>query len=500
MGEKPLSRSHRLRWLCLALIALQGIVLVAFDGQHWTPTLSDSLQLLLGSLLVFNSIRIARSTKGWYRHFWQLHAASFTLWCTAQALGVYQDVASGTNATIWTSNLLFCFWFVPLTMSLLFDANNLREGFDWLTALDFCQGVLACVAAYLYFFYLPRSEAPTDLAHSVWAPYFVGYAIIVSAFLVRSSLSTSQVMRSLFRKLGLLLTISGFADALYYYGRLGATPGSWFDIFWSSLLLANLWLPVAGEHQAAAPEDPLHPAVPIRSFVALQLFPLLLAICTLVMSERIARDSLPMASVVVLTCFLCFSARLLVTHYRLLATQEALRREATHDGLTGLWRHDAILHILDRELLRAQRSGSTVSVLMADLDHFKSVNDSLGHAAGDEVLRMVSQAMQDAIRPYDSAGRYGGEEFLIVAPECGEADARLLAERIRAAIARTRISMNGRDVTTTISLGAASRSGGTAEVMLLAADQALYQAKILGRNRVEMEPERTALPASAGAS
>jgi diguanylate cyclase (GGDEF)-like protein len=500
VGEGSLFRIRRSFWVGAALFVMQGVVLAGLREGATAAVLSDSIQLALGCLLVVNSILIARSSAGWYRHFWQLHATSFTLWCVAQGIGVYQDVHGASNITVWASNLLFCFWFVPLAMALFFDSNDRGEGFDWLLALDFCQGVLACVASYLYFFYLPRAEAPTDLAHSVWAPYFVVYAIIVSAFLIRSSLSTSRMMQSLFGRLGILLAVSGVADALYYYGRLGAIPGGWFDMFWSSLLLANLLLPSSEKRTNQTTEEALQPAIPIRSFIAVQLFPLLLAVCTLVMSSRIARESLGMAAAVVLACFVCFSARLLVTHYRLLATQEALRREATHDGLTGLWSHKTILQILDRELLRSQRSGTTVSIMMADLDHFKSVNDSLGHAAGDEVLRMVAKELAGAVRPYDSVGRYGGEEFLIVAPECGVEDARVLAERIRAGIAQTQISMNGRGVTVTISLGTATRASGNAEELLLAADQALYRAKISGRNRVEIELGRSAMPATAGRS
>jgi len=499
VGEASLFRGRWAFWVGAALLTFQGLALAVLRENPVAPVLSDTIQLALGCLLVVNSTLIARASVGWYRHFWQLHATSFVFWCVAQGMGVYQDVHAATNFTLWTSNLLFCFWFVPLAMALFFDSGD-REGFDWLLALDFCQGVLACIAAYLYFFYLPRAEAATDLAHSVWAPYFVGYAIIVSAFLVRSFLSTSFQMRSLFSRLGLLLGVSGIADALYYYGRLGVNPGNWFDLFWSSLLLGNTLLPTSEKRAVQDTEDRLQPPVPIRSFIAVQLFPLLLAVCTLVMSSRIARESLGMAAVVVLACFVCFSARLLVTHYRLLETQEALRREATHDGLTGLWGHKAILQILDRELLRSQRSGGTVSVMMADLDHFKSVNDSLGHAAGDEVLRMVARALAGAVRPYDSVGRYGGEEFLIVAPECGVDDAHMLAERVRGGIANTQISMNGRPVTVTISLGTASRRSGNAEQLLLAADQALYRAKIQGRDRVETELGRSAMPASAGGS
>jgi len=498
VGEASLRRLHKSFWIGAALVALHGAVLAG--GSSVSPVVSDVIQFALGGVLVANSVRIVRASAGWYRHFWQLHAASFLLWCVAQGLGVYQDVAPSTNFMLWLSNLLFCFWFVPLAMALFFDSGDEREGFDWLLALDFCQGVLACVASYLYFFYLPRAESTTDLAHSVWAPYFAGYGMIVLAFLARSYLSTSPVMRALFRRLGALLALSGGVDALYYYGGLGVTPGHWFDLFWSLLLFANLLLPVSGKRVADSSEERPQPSVPIRGFITVQLFPMLLAVCTLAMSLRIARQDLGIAGLVVLACFVCFSARLLITHYRLLAAQHALQREATHDGLTGLWQHNAILHILERELLRAQRSGTAVSVIMADLDHFKLVNDSLGHAAGDEVLRRVAGELAGAVRPYDSVGRYGGEEFLIVAPECNVEDAQVLAERIRTCIAQNQISMNGRPVAVTISLGTATRASGDAEELLVAADKALYRAKINGRDRVESESERAAMPARAGRS
>ena len=498
VGEASLRTLHKSVWIGAGVVALHGVILTC--GNWVSPVVSDVVQLLLGCLLLANSIRIVRASEGWYRHFWQLHAASFVLWCVAQGLGVYQDVAPATNFMLWLSNLLFCFWFVPLAMALFFDSGDAREGFDWLLALDFCQGVLACVASYLYFFYLPRAESTTDLAHSVWAPYFVGYGIIVLAFLVRSYLSTSQIMRALFRRLGLLLGVSGAVDALYYYGRLGVTPGHWFDLLWSTLLFAHLVLPVSALHIEDSSEERPQPSVPIRGFIKVQLFPMLLAVCTLSMSLRIARQDLGIAGLVVLACFVCFSARLLITHYRLLEAQHALQREATHDGLTGLWQHNAILQILERELLRAQRSDTMVSVIMADLDHFKSVNDFLGHAAGDEVLRMVARELAGAVRPYDSVGRYGGEEFLIVAPECSVDDARVLAERIRTCIAQNQISMNGRPVAVTISLGTATRASGDAEALLVAADHALYRAKINGRDRVEGESAGAGMPARAGRS
>jgi len=153
------------------------------------------------------------------------------------------------------------------------------------------------------------------------------------------------------------------------------------------------------------------------------------------MSLRIARERLGLAAVVVFFSFVCSSARLLVTQHRLIHAKEALRREASRDGLTSLWNRKAILGILERELLRAERDRSPVGLIMIDVDHFKAVNDSRGHAAGDTVLRIIASGIAAVVRPYDSVGRYGGEEFLIVAPGCGIAETWELAERVRVHVA-----------------------------------------------------------------
>jgi len=139
--------------------------------------LSDAIQLAFGGLLILTSLQTARHTDGWHRYFWRLHALAFVLWSTAPALAIRVELkqsasASVPSSTLWTENMLFCFWFMPLALALFLDPSDQRPGFDWLLCFDFCQGVLACAAAYLYFFYLPRQESPTDLSGSVWAPYF----------------------------------------------------------------------------------------------------------------------------------------------------------------------------------------------------------------------------------------------------------------------------------------------------------------------------------------
>ena len=181
------------------------------------------------------------------------------------------------------------------------------------------------------------------------------------------------------------------------------------------------------------------------------------------------------------------ATRVLDLQAALIAARERLRDQATHDGLTGLWNRPAILEELERELARDRRQGTATTVVMADLDHFKRINDTYGHLAGDEVLREIASRMRASVRKYDSVGRYGGEEFLIVAPGCDTECARGLTEGIRGQIADAPVTFGGCLLPVTISMGAATLHGGLsgAAALIQTADEALYGAKRNGRNRTE---------------
>jgi diguanylate cyclase (GGDEF)-like protein len=171
---------------------------------------------------------------------------------------------------------------------------------------------------------------------------------------------------------------------------------------------------------------------------------------------------------------------------RILDLQDALRRQASHDGLTGLLNRNTVLAKLHEEIARQQRESRPLSLLMIDLDRFKSINDTYGHQAGDAVLRQSAARMTAAARRYDAIGRYGGEEFLVVLPGCDLAAAVSQAERLREAIASTPMVLPERELAVTCSIGVASASGLGAEALIRHADQALYEAKANGRNRVEI--------------
>ncbi|PQV63928.1 PAS domain S-box-containing protein/diguanylate cyclase (GGDEF) domain-containing protein [Abditibacterium utsteinense] len=179
--------------------------------------------------------------------------------------------------------------------------------------------------------------------------------------------------------------------------------------------------------------------------------------------------------------------------------QEKLRTLAMYDGLTGLLNRTAILECLTSEMERAARESKPLSVVLLDLDHFKQVNDLHGHAAGDAVLKEAAQRMKNSMRGYDKVGRYGGEEFLIVAPGCGGQDSVTLAERVRSCIASNCIETSDGPLDVTCSLGAAVARAAPreeADALIARADGALYCAKAGGRNRTEVAktPDDTTIP------
>jgi diguanylate cyclase (GGDEF)-like protein len=172
--------------------------------------------------------------------------------------------------------------------------------------------------------------------------------------------------------------------------------------------------------------------------------------------------------------------------------RQALHEQATKDHLTKLWNRRSIFEFLDKELLRAKREHSLVSVLMADLDHFKLINDTQGHFIGDQVLVEVAARFAILTRTYDLAGRYGGEEFVIVLSGCSLTDALKRAEDFRRAIAGTPILTGSGPVAVTCSFGVAEDSGNSsAEELINKADEALYCAKRAGRNCVWPGPPQS---------
>jgi two-component system, cell cycle response regulator len=152
-----------------------------------------------------------------------------------------------------------------------------------------------------------------------------------------------------------------------------------------------------------------------------------------------------------------------------------------------LWNRSGVLAHLSGEVERAARDLTPLSIAMADIDSFKSVNDRYGHNAGDAVLKETAARMRSVMRTYDGLGRYGGEEFLMILPGCDATAAADIAERARVSVAAEPARVDSFELPMTISLGIACTADVTFEAgrLIAAADEALYRAKARGRNRVE---------------
>jgi diguanylate cyclase (GGDEF)-like protein len=230
----------------------------------------------------------------------------------------------------------------------------------------------------------------------------------------------------------------------------------------------------------------------VRGLRALKIFPLRSGEDTLgalVCAGR-RRDALPEAAQRELSLLAEQAAGALV-RARL---HDRAQRLATTDGLTGLMNRRSLDAQLQARLREAQRYRRKLSLVLIDVDHFKRVNDTYGHPAGDAVLEGVAAVLRDQARATDLAARYGGEEMALVLPETDEGGARAIAERVRAAVAQAQHATDQGSIRVTVSLGVATTpdDGETAEGLIEAADRALYRAKQAGRDRVESARGRAA--------
>ncbi len=178
-------------------------------------------------------------------------------------------------------------------------------------------------------------------------------------------------------------------------------------------------------------------------------------------------------------------ARVLSLEQDLRQTKRALQKLAYFDALTALWNRRKILEFLAEELARSQRDGHPTSLILLDVDHFKRVNDNYGHPVGDRVLQEIARRIKKAVRVYDRVGRFGGDELLVIVNNCGQEQARLVAERIRSGIGAELFRVARRALEVTVSLGVVTTDKHleySSSQLIHFSDQALYKAKRSGRN------------------
>jgi diguanylate cyclase (GGDEF)-like protein len=479
---------QRVRYTFIAattLLLLEAALLWRFHGRAIGALLSDFVQLLIGILCVIESRRAIQRSQGVGRYHFLWLAVTFAVWTGAQSLGLYID----TTASAWLDpldSLLFFLSGIPFGMLLFLDSEYEGSHFDRLHVLDFLQVCGFWVCVYLYF----STNQDLGLTNIGWGPFgwntsLVFNGVLALSFALRAIVTVSKPIRAFFCQMALYLFLTGIADSYFSFAPNRITSGSWFDMIWSALLCFPLLIAAAWNEPGPDLKNHNNRG---QQILVNQFFPLVYPFFSLLLIAQRAGGQMLSTGI----CGVIFAAvgvRVLIIQHRLVDAQERLQFEATHDVLTGLSNRRAILEDLEEELERQQRTGNSVCVLMADADHFKKINDAYGHSVGDEVLREVGERMTAALRRYDSLGRYGGEEFLVILPQCDGNSALASAERLRKAVADLPVSTNAGPIRVTVSIGLIAAEGSSEGVdcstLLSKVDEALYRAKTYGRNRVE---------------
>jgi diguanylate cyclase (GGDEF)-like protein len=468
------------------LLIAQATVVWILHGQTLGARVSEILQLLLGITCIGMFIPAYRRAGVTGRYYWKTVFVTSAIWAVGQALGIYTDIAAVHSLDLLV-NLVFYSSGIPIAMLLFLGANREGARFERLHLLDFLQVCVFWLCVYLFF----SGEAVTASAtvgatRFGWSTSLVFDGVLSFSFALRALLSNSRATKNIFVLMALYLFGAGMADSYAGFGPNLVEPGTWFDLVWSLLLLLPFLIGVMVKEPEPAVSSA---ATRTQRIVVDQFFPLLYPFCSLLLIMQIAERQRFQSSCIAAAVFVTVAVRVLAIQHQLIKAQEALRFDATHDALTGLFNRGEILDRLERELDRQRRTGEPVGVIMVDTDHFKTINDTHGHLVGDEVLREVSHRLKASARVYDSVGRYGGEEFLIVAPGCDVEGTLACALRFREDVENPPFATSVGAIPVTVSAGAITTTGITqgldCSMVLRMADEALYRAKAKGRNRVE---------------
>lgn len=408
-------RFRTLLLIILGLLILQSAVVWRMGVQPRGEVLSKVVQFALGLICLLVFVRAYLQSTSARRHCWLSLAAATGICVVAQGLEIEIDVAT-LHSLDRLNNLLFFFSGMPIAMLLFLDTDPGHDRPDRLHFLDFVQVCAFSLCVYLYFSGQALT-AVTTLGSTPfgWNTSVVFDGVLASSFALRAALERTNSVRRLFGPMAVYLVAAGLADSYAEAAANHVEDGTWFDLVWSVLLVTPVLIGAIWNEDA-------RPVVPNESrsqrIIVDQFFPLLYPFCSLLLMTQIAERHRVLSSSLIALIFVTVAVRILVIQHRLAKAQDAISYEATHDSLTGLSSRSEILRRLEAEMDRQKRTGESFGVLLADADHFKKVNDTYGHNVGDEVLREIGQRFVASLRPYDSVGRYGGEEFLIIIPGC----------------------------------------------------------------------------------
>ena len=367
-----------------------------------------------------------------------------------------------------------------MALGLLRIIRKRTPGWDSASMID--AAIVAIGVGYLVFLFLivPLVDFTDKITSLVSIAYPVGdlMLMVVGARLMLGAGPRTTALRFIGIYLGAVLV----ADALYGYQTQAGTyqAGNFLDALWMG---AGFCLAAAALHPSA-PElitvsnTATPDATPGR--LAVLAVAAVTAPTSMVIQHYRGQEAHLVAAALV--CNILF----LLVMLRMALLVQAQRHAAVTDGLTGLRSRRYFEQALSTQGIRSARYGSPVSVLLLDIDHFKSVNDTYGHNGGDRVLVEVTHRLSELVRPGDVVARYGGEEFAVLLPDTSPEQARDVAERVRRGISSAPIAVgNSHLLTVTVSVGVADMpAAASTDELVLAADRALYAAKNAGRNRV----------------
>jgi len=466
--------------LALCYVLCHGLAVGLLPTQ--ATALSFAFLVAAPSLAAAACLR--RAPRGHSVLHWRATALALLLWAGGMAFNMVDALgADRANLTPQASLLLYVLYGVPLVFIL---ARARRER----PVISLIDALLAALLGVLFFVHTRSFAGAVDTDPAALAKLQLMFDIqnlCIAAFaVVRWIAADEPSRRGFFRALALYallyLLVAGYINHCTNENAFGAYADVLIDL--PFLLLALLAL--RDRQPTSTPRPRLARVVQAGGPMILPL--LLLVVGTLVVDEARA---LALAGFVVAT--LGFGLRSTLLQIALLEGQAALDRLARQDGLTGVANRRQFDAVLQAEWNRARRSGRELALLLVDIDHFKAFNDRHGHPAGDRCLQAVAQALQAvAERGSDLVARYGGEEFAVVVPATPVGGVRVLAERLRAAVAGLALE----EGTVTVSVGAACLHPSvlaSPDGLLADADAALYAAKRAGRNRVVMHGPEAAI-------
>lgn len=476
------------------LFLAQTVSIARLTGTTVAAVASDAVQIGLGFLCLFASLDARNRSARTSSYHWRWLAVSFLAFISAQSLGTYIDATSDSSCDR-LDDVLFSLSVIPTAMLPFLDPDRERSRFDRLHVFDFVQASCFWMSVYLYFRHKPGiGLADVGWAGIGWSSSLAFHAVLTFSFILRTALAKTKAARGFFGGMTAYVFLAGLTDSYAALPSNNVQPGHWLDLAWSSLLGIPLLIALIWNPNTSLAPQPAH----TERVLANHLFPLVFPFFAVLFLLQDARQNPAVSSVIAMVVFAALGLRILITQHRLFRTQDALQFEASHDALTGLSNRRAILEVLGKEIARQHRTNELLTVMLVDGDHFKAVNDTYGHVVGDQVLKGIARRLTTSMRVCDSVGRYGGEEFLIVVPNCNRQGALTAGERLRSCVADIPIPTSRGPVQTSISVGVVSTSNtdypASHPLLLRLADAALYRAKASGRNRVEHSESARAIP------